>query len=113
MMMRRRGAGAVGSVDMDQQRDGRGKAGASETNLCRARASSHRTPGPRPTLKLRARHVRVGQYARPDAMTTSAIGKLLDSYLTDLEGEDGFWRGMREDVQLFVLSDESHDRMRI
>lgn len=46
-------------------------------------------------------------------MTTSAIGKLLDSYLTDLEGEDGFWRGMREDVQLFVLSDESHDRMRI
>lgn len=46
-------------------------------------------------------------------MTTSAIGKLLDSYLTDLEGEDGFWRGMREDVQLFVLSDDSHDRMRI
>ena len=46
-------------------------------------------------------------------MTTSAIGKLLDSYLTDLEGEDGFWRGMREEVQLFVLSDESHDRMRI
>ena len=46
-------------------------------------------------------------------MTTSAIGKLLDSYLTDLEGEDGFWRGMREDVQLFVVSDEPHDRMRI
>ena len=46
-------------------------------------------------------------------MTTSAIGKLLDSYLTELEGEDGFWRGLREDVQVFVLSDESHDRMRI
>lgn len=46
-------------------------------------------------------------------MTTSAIGRLLDSYLTDLEGQDGFWRGMREDVQLFVVSDESHDRMRI
>jgi hypothetical protein len=46
-------------------------------------------------------------------MTTSAIGRLLDSYLTGLEGEDGFWRGMREDVQLFVVSDESHDRMRI
>jgi hypothetical protein len=46
-------------------------------------------------------------------MTTSAIGKLLDSYLSDLEGEDGFWRGMREDVQIFVLSDDSHDRMRI
>lgn len=46
-------------------------------------------------------------------MTTSAIGKILDSYLTELEGEDGFWRGMREDVQIFVLSDDSHDRMRI
>jgi len=46
-------------------------------------------------------------------MTTSAIGKLLDSYLTELEGESGFWRGMREDVQIFVLSDDSHDRMRI
>ena len=46
-------------------------------------------------------------------MTTSAIGRLLDSYLTELEGEDGFWRGVREDVQVFVLSDDSHDRMRI
>ena len=46
-------------------------------------------------------------------MTTSAIGKLLDSYLTELEGQDGFWRGVRDDVQLFVLSDDSHDRMRI
>ncbi len=46
-------------------------------------------------------------------MTTAAIGKLLDSYLTELEGGDGFWRGMREDVQIFVLSDDSHDRMRI
>ena len=46
-------------------------------------------------------------------MTTSAIGKLLDSYLTELEGGNGFWRGMREEVQIFVLSDESHDRMRI
>jgi len=46
-------------------------------------------------------------------MTTSAIGRLLDSYLTELEGEDGFWRGVREDVQIFVLSDDSHDRMRI
>jgi hypothetical protein len=46
-------------------------------------------------------------------MTSSAIGKLLDSYLTELEGEDGFWRGMRQDIQVFVLSDDSHDRMRI
>ncbi|MBI1797857.1 MAG: type III secretion system chaperone [Candidatus Eisenbacteria bacterium] len=46
-------------------------------------------------------------------MTSAAIGKLLDSYLTGLEGEDGFWRGMREDVQIFVMSDDAHDRMRI
>ena len=63
--------------------------------------------------KLRAPDVRVGQYARSNPMTTSAIGRLLDSYLTELEGEDGFWRGVREDVQVFVLSDDSHDRMRI
>lgn len=46
-------------------------------------------------------------------MTTTTIGKLLDSYLTDIEGQPGFWRGMRDEVQLFVLSDDSHDRMRI
>lgn len=41
------------------------------------------------------------------------MGKLLDSYLTDLEGQPGFWRGMRGEVPVFVFSDESHDRMRI
>jgi hypothetical protein len=46
-------------------------------------------------------------------MTSAAIGKLLDAYLSGLEGQDGFWRGMREEVQVFVLSDETHDRMRI
>lgn len=46
-------------------------------------------------------------------MTSAAIGKLLDSYLSGLEGQEGFWRGMREDVQVFVLSDDTHDRMRI
>ena len=46
-------------------------------------------------------------------MATSAIGKLLDSYLSELEGEDGFWRGVREEVQILVLSDDSHYRMRI
>lgn len=49
----------------------------------------------------------------PPRMTTAAIGKLLDSYLTGLEGQDGFWRGMRDEVQIFVLSDDAHDRMRI
>ena len=47
------------------------------------------------------------------AMTTSAIGKLLESYLTELEGENGFWRGNRNDVPVFVFSDDEHDRMRL
>jgi hypothetical protein len=46
-------------------------------------------------------------------MTTDAIDKILDSYLSELEGRSGFWRGIRDDVQLFVLSDDDHDRVRI
>jgi hypothetical protein len=46
-------------------------------------------------------------------MTTQAMGKLLDSYLTELEGQPGFWRGARNEVPVFVFSDDSHDRMRI
>ena len=41
------------------------------------------------------------------------MGKLLDSYLSDLEGQPGFWRGSRNDVPVFVFSDDTHDRMRI
>jgi hypothetical protein len=41
------------------------------------------------------------------------MGKLLDSYLTDLEGQPGFWRGVRSEVPVFVFSDDEHDRMRI
>lgn len=46
-------------------------------------------------------------------MTSAAIAKLLDSYLTDVEGRPGFWRGMRDEVMVYVFSDDSHDRMRI
>jgi len=46
-------------------------------------------------------------------MTTDSISKILDSYLTEVEGQPGFWRGVRDEVQLFVFSDDSHDRMRI
>jgi len=46
-------------------------------------------------------------------MTTTAMGKLLESYLTDLEGENGFWRGNRDEVPVFVFSDDEHDRMRL
>ena len=41
------------------------------------------------------------------------MGKLLDSYLSDLEGQPGFWRGVRNEVPVFVFSDDEHDRMRI
>jgi hypothetical protein len=51
------------------------------------------------------------QYAR--GMTTQAMSKLLDSYLTELEGQPGFWRGVRNEVPVFVFSDDEHDRMRI
>jgi hypothetical protein len=30
-----------------------------------------------------------------------------------VQGESGFWRGMREDVLVYVFSDDTHDRMRI
>jgi hypothetical protein len=46
-------------------------------------------------------------------MTTQAMGKLLDSYLTELDGQPGFWRGQRDEVPVFVFCDDSHDRMRI
>ncbi len=46
-------------------------------------------------------------------MTTSAIGKILDAYLGQTEGQPGFWRGLREDVPVYVFSDETHDRMRV
>lgn len=41
------------------------------------------------------------------------MGKLLESYLTDLDGQPGFWRGERDEVPVFVFCDDSHDRMRI
>lgn len=50
---------------------------------------------------------------RPPTMTTAGIAKILDSYLSDLEGQVGFWRGMREDVPIYVFSDDSHDRVRL
>lgn len=66
---------------------------------------------PAPRAGWRAIPAELAQDAR--AMTTSAMGKLLDSYLTDLEGENGFWRGNRDEVPVFVFSDDEHDRMRL
>ncbi len=50
---------------------------------------------------------------RAPTMTTAGIAKILDSYLTELQGEVGFWRGMREEVPVYVFSDDSHDRVRL
>ncbi|OGF08379.1 MAG: hypothetical protein A2W00_02960 [Candidatus Eisenbacteria bacterium RBG_16_71_46] len=46
-------------------------------------------------------------------MTSTAITKFLESYLTDMEGQPGFWRGIHDDVSLFVFSDDEHDRVRV
>ena len=46
-------------------------------------------------------------------MTVESLGKMLGMLLQGVEGEPGFWHGMRDEVQVFVLADESHDRMRI
>lgn len=48
-----------------------------------------------------------------ELMTTAALTKLMDSYLTELEGRPGFWRGLREEIQVYVFSDDTHDRMRV
>lgn len=63
------------------------------------------------TRKVRAQRGHVGKDA--PHMTTAAISKLLESYLTDLEGQPGFWRGMREEIPVYVFSDDTNDRMRI
>jgi hypothetical protein len=46
-------------------------------------------------------------------MTTAAISKLIESYLTELEGRPGFWRGLREQVPVYVFCDDKNDRMRL
>jgi len=58
------------------------------------------------------RHTRGWAMMRCD-MTTAAISKLIESYLTELEGRHGFWRGMREQVPVYVFCDDSNDRMRL
>ena len=46
-------------------------------------------------------------------MTTTAVSKLIESYLTELEGRHGFWRGLREQVPVYVFCDDENDRMRL
>ncbi|MGH7725360.1 MAG: hypothetical protein ACREOU_08025 [Candidatus Eiseniibacteriota bacterium] len=46
-------------------------------------------------------------------MTNATLGRLLQSLLNDMEGSDSFWHGQREEVSVYIVSDEEHDRMRI
>ena len=46
-------------------------------------------------------------------MTHSTLGRLLERLLEDIEGQEGFWHGQRDDVTVYVVSDLEHDRMRI
>ncbi len=46
-------------------------------------------------------------------MTSAAISKLIESYLSEIEGRPGFWRGLREEVPIYVFSDDQNDRMRL
>ena len=46
-------------------------------------------------------------------MTTAAISKLIESYLTELEGRPGFWRGVKDEVPVYVFTDDRNDRMRL
>ena len=46
-------------------------------------------------------------------MTSAAISKLIESYLTEIEGRPGFWRGLREQVPVYVFCDDKNDRMRL
>ncbi len=46
-------------------------------------------------------------------MTSAGIGKVLEGWLTGIESRAGFWQGTHDEVQVYVFSDESHDRIRI
>ena len=42
-------------------------------------------------------------------MTHSTLGRLLERLLQDMEGEEGFWHGQRDEVTVYVVSDLEHD----
>ena len=46
-------------------------------------------------------------------MTNATLAKLLPSLLTEIEGSNGFWHGQRDEVAVYVVADEEHDRMRV
>jgi len=46
-------------------------------------------------------------------MNLKTLEALLPSLLTEIDGRPGFWRGNRAEVQVYVLSDEEHNRIRV
>lgn len=48
-----------------------------------------------------------------DAMTNRKIAELLDRLDVDVQGQDGLWRFLVNDVEVTIITDENADRMRI
>ena len=46
-------------------------------------------------------------------MTQSSLGSILPGLLESVESMQGFWRGERSGVPVYVLCDEDHNRVRI
>ena len=46
-------------------------------------------------------------------MTLGKMSRILKKNTTELEGKDGFWTAVFEDQVLFIVTDESANRMRI
>ena len=51
--------------------------------------------------------------ALPQRMNNQRLDGLIRQLATEMEGEPGFWQFSYEDRQLMVITDESHDRMRV
>ena len=50
---------------------------------------------------------------RGDVMNQNSLAALLPSLLTEVEGKPGFWRGSRDEIPVYVLCDEDHNRVRL
>lgn len=51
--------------------------------------------------------------AAEDAMTNRKIAELLDRLDVEVQGQDGLWRFLVNDVEVTIITDENADRMRI
>jgi hypothetical protein len=55
----------------------------------------------------------VVNYAPFQPMNNERLGALLAEIVPELEGGPGMWKGVAQGVQILVITDESHDRMRV